>query len=222
MISAVGLAGTALSALLPHYAWLNDWLLPPSLLLLGYWSSGGLFTRPMLGAEAVLMAGDRALGIPLGGVARAVAECLEAAYLGIYPVVALALVLFITFAPAPSPGRFWDVVLITDYICFSMLPWVQTRPPRVLEQNDPWRSSIRRMNERLLGCTSIHVNTFPSGHAAEAAAMALLVVGSPLPVVLGMGIVALAITAGAVLGRYHYALDALAGWIVALTVWLLV
>jgi membrane-associated phospholipid phosphatase len=37
-----------------------------------------------------------------------------------------------------------------------------------------------------------------------------------------MSLMALAISAGAVLGRYHYAADVLAGWLVALVVWLLV
>jgi len=37
-----------------------------------------------------------------------------------------------------------------------------------------------------------------------------------------MFVSALAISAGAVLGRYHYALDALAGWLVAVVVWLVV
>jgi hypothetical protein len=31
---------------------------------------------------------------------------------------------------------------------------------------------------------------------------------------------ALAVSAGAVLGRYHYAVDAVAGWVVAVVVWL--
>src|SRR5207253_4096320 len=67
-IAAIGLSGTAVSAFLPPHAWLDEWVLPPCLLLLGYWSSGGLFIRPMPGAEAVLMAGDRALGIPIAGL----------------------------------------------------------------------------------------------------------------------------------------------------------
>ena len=33
---------------------------------------------------------------------------------------------------------------------------------------------------------------------------------------------AAAISAGAVFGRYHYAVDAVAGWVVALTVWSLI
>ena len=53
-------------------------------------------------------------------------------------------------------------------------------------------------------------------------AAALLVAGAPVPVVWAMFVSALAISAGAVLGRYHYALDALAGWLVAIVVWLVV
>ncbi len=36
-----------------------------------------------------------------------------------------------------------------------------------------------------------------------------------------MMLAALAVAGGAVLGRYHYAIDAFAGWFVALAVWLL-
>jgi membrane-associated phospholipid phosphatase len=219
IIAGAGLVGTGLSAAIPHYSWLHDWVLPPSLLLLGYWSSGALFVAPMPRAEALLMAVDRALGLPIAGAPRLLAECLEAAYASVYPNVGLAFVFYLVFAPLPSPARFWAVVLITDYVCFAMLPWVQTRPPRTLEDQDPWRSSLRTLNLRMLGTTSIHVNTCPSGHAAEAAAVGLLLAGAPLTVVAGMIASALAISAGAVFGRYHYALDVLAGWLVAATVW---
>ncbi len=103
-----------------------------------------------------------------------------------------------------------------------MLPWVQTRPPRALEAGDPWPSSFRALNLRLLGATSIQVNTFPSGHAAEALTAALLVLGAPAGIMVLMFVAALAVSAGAVLGRYHYLADALAGWGVAAGVfWLL-
>jgi membrane-associated phospholipid phosphatase len=101
-----------------------------------------------------------------------------------------------------------------------MLPWVQTRPPRALEGEAPWHSRFRRFNLRLLGSTSIQVNTFPSGHAAEGLAAALLILGAPIAVPLLMCAGAVAVSAGAVLGRYHYFGDALAGWIVAVGVWI--
>ena len=67
---------------------------------------------------------------------------------------------------------------------------------------------------------SVRVNTFPSGHAAEALAAALLTAAAPAPVNILMLANALAVSAGAVLGRYHYAVDAVAGWVVAVVVWL--
>jgi membrane-associated phospholipid phosphatase len=134
-------------------------------------------------------------------------------------VIPVALAIYVLYTPEPDPSRFWSVMLITDYVCFATLPWIQTRPPRANEESDPWRSSVRRFNLKLLGETGIGVNTFPSGHAAEALAAALMVVGAPVPFVLWMFVSALAISAGAVFGRYHYAADAVAGWLVALGVW---
>lgn len=97
--------------------------------------------------------------------------------------------------------RFWTVALVTDYVCFAVLPWIQTRPPRVLESGEPWRATFRSVNIRLLAAASIQVNTFPSGHAAEALAAALVLWDAPLVVVLWMTMCALAVSAGA--PRHH-------------------
>src|SRR5690606_41445472 len=64
-----------------------------------------------------------------------------------------------------------------------------------------FRSRFRAFNVRLLGETSIGVNTVPSGHAAEALAAALLVSTAPVPVAAAFWVAAVAVTAGAVLGR---------------------
>jgi membrane-associated phospholipid phosphatase len=50
-------------------------------------------------------------------------------------------------------------------------------------------------------------------------ASALLVLDSPVPVAGGLLLAAFLVSAGAVLGRYHYLIDALAGWLVAVIVW---
>src|SRR5262245_49419594 len=42
---------------------LHDWLVPPVLLLLGYWTSGVLFAGPMPRVEAALLAVDRWLEV---------------------------------------------------------------------------------------------------------------------------------------------------------------
>ena len=75
---------------------------------------------------------------------------------------------------------------------------------------------IRGLNVRVLGVVSNQLNTFPSGHAAASLATALAV-GARLPLAgFALGLLALAIAIGSVVGRYHYAADALAGIALAL------
>lgn len=209
---------------LPYAPIVHDWLVPPSILLLGYWTSGLLFIAPRPGQERALAAFDERLGIE--NIARrlpiSLTHLLEAAYAGVYLLIPLALIVHLWLLATPSAERFWNVILLTDFVCFAFLAWVQTRPPRALNSPDPWTSRLRRFNLSMLGATSIQVNTFPSGHAAEALAVVLLVINAPLPIVLAIALAALATTAGTVFGRYHFAADAIAGWIVALAVWMIV
>lgn len=218
--TAAGLLFTIGLAALPYQRILHDWVAPPIALLLGYWVSGLLFVCPDPVQERALMALDRRLRIlqTARRMPPLLASALEAAYVGVYPVIPIALVLHLLFVPDPDPAWFWSVILVTDYICFGFLPWVQTRPPRALERCEPWRSAMRRFNLGIIDTASIQVNTFPSGHAAEALAAVFLVLGAPWPVVLALLVVAVAISAGAVYGRYHYAADAFAGWTVAVAV----
>lgn len=197
----------------------NTWIVPPALLLIGYWTTGLLFVEPMHRLERSLASFDEILRIDAiaARIPRVVVELLEVAYSAVYPMIPLAL--YIAVRHGVSADRFWTVILLTDYICFGMLPWFQTRPPRAVGFDRPWRSRWRAVNLRALDAGSVGVNTFPSGHAAEALAAALLVSDAPGPVTAAMFVVAGAISAGAVFGRYHYAADAIAGWVVALLIW---
>ncbi len=219
---AAGLAVAAAASFTRHPL-LHDWLIPPLALLIGYWTTGLLFVAPMPAIERALESLDRALEIRrMAAVApTALAEILEFSYAAVYVVIPIALVIQIVATNGADADRFWTVILVTDYVCFGMLPWIQTRPPRALEPEPPWRARFRAVNLRLLGTTSIQVNTFPSGHAAEALAAALLVIGAGPLAVSALLVMAVAISAGAVLGRYHYAADAFAGWAVAAIVWLM-
>ena len=224
--SVVGAIVAAYSAWLRPISALHDWVLPAVILLLAYWTSGLLFRKPSARVEAVLFKVDRILRIrqTASTAARPAAEVLEFAYAAVYAVIPIALVIHYFAAPpfGFDPDRFWVVILTTDFVCFGCLPWIQSRPPRVLETGEPWRSSFRRLNQRVVGAASIQVNTCPSGHAAEALAAALLVSSAPAPIVAAMLFAALGVSAGAVYGRYHYALDAISGWAVALVVWLVI
>lgn len=200
--------------------WLRSLILPPIVLLIAYRASGFLWRGPMFDIEARLVAADHALRIPalVRRTPRWLAELLELAYAGVYPLIPIALVLHLAYSAAPDADLFWTVILVTDYVCFAMLPFIQTRPPRALETSDPWDARLRALNLRILDHASIRMNTVPSGHAAEALAAALLVLPAPPAIVTAMFLAAAAISAGAVLGRYHYAVDVLAGWATALVV----
>ena len=217
--AALGGAGAVAAMRLPPDGALNTWIFPPALLLIGYWTSGLLFVAPMPRAERRLLAIDTCLHVQAlaARAPRLLAELLEFAYAGVYLLVPLAL--WIALRQGVTAERFWTVVLVVDYVCFGMLPWVQTRPPRALGLGEPWPSSCGGLNRRIVESSSIKVNTFPSGHAAEALVVALLTVAAPWPVVGLMFLGALAVSSGAVLGRYHYAADAIAGWAVALAVY---
>jgi hypothetical protein len=221
--AAGGLAVTVLATLTPQGSFLRDWLLPPSVLLIAYWSSGALFVAPMPRIERALLDFDNRLRVRAvrANMSAWLGDILELAYTGVYLLIPIALGLHLMFSGLPDPDRFWTVILVVDFVCFAALPWIQTRPPRALEPDPSWPSALRAFNLRLLGATSIQVNTFPSGHAAEALAAALLVFDHdvPVPIVAFMFAAALAVAAGAVLGRYHYALDAFTGWIVAIAVY---
>jgi hypothetical protein len=220
LLAAAAAIGSSASGLLPASV-LREWIAPPLFLLLAYWTSGLLFVQPMQRAETFLLRLDRRWRVPdiASRLPPAVSAFLELAYAGVYPLIPLAFALYLTCVDRPEPERFWTVVLVTDFICFGMLPWIQTRPPRLLEARPPWRSPLRAFNVRMLGEASIGVNTVPSGHAAEAFAAALLVTGAPWPVTASMWFAALAVSAAAVFGRYHFALDAILGWAVAFGVW---
>jgi membrane-associated phospholipid phosphatase len=220
--SVAALLLTVASAIAPVHPLLHGWLFPPALLLLSYWTSGLLFVAPMKQVERLFAFVDRLVKVRrVGSLAPAsLAEFLEFSYAAVFALIPIALGLHLTLSPAPDTDRFWTVILVTDFICFAALPWIQTRPPRALESGEPWSSSFRNFNLRWLATASIQVNTFPSGHAAEALAAALLVSNLRPVVFILMLFNAAAVSAGAVFGRYHYAIDAFAGWFVAIAVWL--
>lgn len=219
--AAAGMSVVAVAAFVEQPDVLGGWVWPPLVLLIAYWTSGLLFVAPSPAQERALMRLDDQLGVRALArrTPRAIAELLESAYVGVYPLIPIAFAVQRLFAPDASVDRFWTTILVTDYLCFGVLPWVQTRPPRALERGEPWTSVVRPLNLRLLGRTSIQANTFPSGHAAEALAAALLSTSAPAPVALAMFVAAVAVTSGAVLGRYHFAADAITGWLIAALVW---
>jgi membrane-associated phospholipid phosphatase len=204
-------------------------VVPAVLLLTGYWLPGLIFGPPQPALEAQLMRIDRRVFTRFGiddrlrRAPRGALEALEACYLSVYIVVGAGAILTAIDGAAPL-SRYWTVVLAAELVCYALLPWLRSRPPRALEPPGPHDEralAIRRLNMAILGGASVQANTLPSGHVAgAAAAAAAIALAHPLAGAV-LGVLAALIGASAVLGRYHYFVDVLTGAIVALAaVWM--
>lgn len=202
----------------------------PSLVLLGgYRMSGMLFVRVDAGAESWLRQSDERwmwhTGVlPVFNRAPIVVrEFFELSYLLVYAALPAGAIVLLASKHTDAAARYWTIVLLAEFICYAVLPWVQTRPPMLLETPPPAAGGpIRRFNQAIAARGSIHANTIPSGHAAGAFACGLAI-SDALPVA-GAAFIALAVSiaAASVLGRYHYLADAVLGCAVAFGAWMFV
>lgn len=205
-------------------------VIPLVFLLGGYRVSGLFFVRPMQAAERWLMRVDERLlqrpGILAAYTAspRIVRELFETAYVLVYPVIPAAVATLAIGGRLDAVPRFWATVFLAEFVSYGVLPWLQTRPPRAIESaagltHPP--SAVRRFNAQILSRGSIQVNTIPSGHAAGAVATALAVADVMPEAGIVFALLAAAIVAATVLGRYHYLVDSLLGMLVAVSAWLI-
>jgi hypothetical protein len=238
-ITAMGSAGTAAtlfaSLVLPSLAGplsasiTRDLL--PCLLILLFYSLCGLFVT---GADACLEA--RLLQLDRGLVTPPLVWCadrffgpwllgiLELAYLSYYVALPGAAATLLLAGREKEADHFWTVVLLAAYSSCGMLAFVQTRPPRMFQED--WTLSLasgrlRAFNLWILRHGSVQANTFPSAHVAitVACAFALLRAG-PLWAGATYLVIGAGIALGAVAGRYHYAADAILGVVTAAAAWL--
>jgi membrane-associated phospholipid phosphatase len=150
-----------------------------------------------------------------------VATILELSYLLCLVLVPVAFVLVWRYGTAADVDRFWTVVLLSGFACYGSLPWLVSRPPRLFAQkSEPAR--VHRLNDVVLARVSHGFNTFPSGHVAVSLAAAIQVLALLKPAGSLLLLVAFAIAAGAVAGRYHYAVDVAFGAALGIAVSLLV
>jgi hypothetical protein len=187
---------------------LRDWWLL-AFVPFAYWMPAPLVERADHRLESWLLSIDCRLGL------RRVldAPALELAYLLVYPVVPLGLGA-VLLSGGLTADQFWQGVFFAGLPCYGLLPLVTTRPPRLLLQpptavGAPRRA--RRLNLRFLAMFSHQWNTLPSGHAAVAAAIAVLVWKAGSPAAPVMAIFAAGIALATISGRYHYVVDTALG-----------
>lgn len=226
-ITAVGLLGAVLIAArhllsmrLPLTASLvGDWL-PCLLMLIVYWQAGRFFGKPYEPLQSWLVEFDRRwIGALLDRWTRQwnttwAGTYFELAYLLCYALIPCGVAVLYWAHQRGAVDRYWATVLPASYLCYLLIPFAQTLPPRLLPgagSAPPTKSRIRSLNLYILRRASIHLNTFPSAHVAATVGASLVLIGWVPAVGVVFLLIALSIAAGAVLGRYHYAMDVILG-----------
>jgi membrane-associated phospholipid phosphatase len=224
LVSAVAVGVTMMVALVAgmNSLLLRDWA-PHFYLVAGYWLPGLLVARSAETTrfEQWLVRSDLILRRRLGAIPRALAPITELAYLLCYPLIPVACAVVWTRGTDADLERFWVAVLAAGYACYVSLPWLVSRPPRLIPHAAPTSialpvpPALASANVFVLGRVSHELNTFPSGHVAvSGAAAAMLAPVSPVIAAI-IGVMAIVIAVGAVAGRYHYVVDVLFGFAVA-------
>ena len=180
-VAAIGAAGVSVTLFVslvlplltaPGSSITRDWI--PLLLLPLFYLQGGQFvTRTDTDFEDRLERSDLRLVAPLlewclrSPFRDWIFTYLEIGYLSYYLALPLSLAALHLEGKRSAADLFWTVVLLGAYGSCSTLPFLNTRPPRVL--GEQWsaalpRSKVRAFNLWILRQGSIHANTCPSVH----------------------------------------------------------
>ncbi len=208
---------------------LRDWM-PAPLLMIVYWQAGLFIGQPDEKFQRKLNGYDQKIFALLLRSRTFhwgyhwIAAYFEFAYLFCYPMVPLGMgVLYLSHLRIHA-DQYWTILLPSTYLCYVLIPFVQTLPPRMLDSGRllPLRSShLRNFNLWILRHWSIQLNTFPSAHVASTMAASLVLLDVEPACGMVFLIVSISIAAGAVLGRYHYAADVVLAAVLAITIhWL--
>ncbi|MBI3492918.1 MAG: phosphatase PAP2 family protein [Acidobacteria bacterium] len=204
----------------------RDWA-PAGVILAGYYLSGRFFVGSSPAFEAWLMAWDhRLLGDPTTRFVRwprPLLAYLEVVYLGCFLLIPAGFAALAWAGRAAMADRYWTMVIAAEFAAFAPLSLIQTRPPWAIERRAAQRDrAIHQLASDMVSTFTIRANTFPSGHVAGSLAVAFAVIGAmPVAGAILLGL-AVSISVACIVGRYHYAVDVVAGAALALAIWVVV
>jgi membrane-associated phospholipid phosphatase len=227
LVTAVSAATAAIVAAAPRTPTIvHDWL-PMIYVTIGYYLTGRLFVAPSPRLERWLLDWDRRLfGDPTTRFARWPAPLvayLNVVYTFVFLLLPAGFALLARAGRADLADHYWTLVLASDLGAFAPLSVFQTRPPWIVERPAllPARPA-HRLASFMVRHATIRANTFPSGHVAVSLAVAFGV-GAALPIAGAvLFVLALSTAVACVVGRYHYAMDAVTGAALAGAVWIAV
>jgi membrane-associated phospholipid phosphatase len=198
----------------------RDWA-PAAYILISYYASGTLFVGPSPAFEAWLARTDGWLlrGWRAAQMPPRLAAVIEVLYAGTFLMIPAGFAILAADGYRSAADRYWTMVSLAEFTAFGLLPWLPSRPPWLVDDLRPADArGIRRFGLEWVRRTSHRANTFPSGHTAGSLTVALAVI--PFAPIAGLFLLAAAvgIAIGCVSGRYHYALDVIAGVALAVAI----
>lgn len=199
-------------------------LVPIACVLLAY-QQMGWFARPQESIELELawVIWDRLLLVDwgLGGAIETAGPLLpgvlELLYLSTYALAPASLLVLAKRGQLGRADRFLAIYVASALGSYAVFPYFPSEPPRVVfpgELVPSFDTVFRQLNWWLLGGAGIHTSVFPSGHVSSAFGAAFgLFYAQPERKRYGVSVAVIAsvIAVATVYGRYHYAVDALAG-----------
>lgn len=209
----------------------RDWV-PAPLLLVAYWSADshatlfrdGHLERSWIRLDRLLLEG--------WGVKHAIEWfgaglpfLLELCYSLLYALPPVCVGILYLYRRRDGVDRFFFTLLLGALTTYALLPWFPTLAPRHAfpgEDLPAYLTLFRRLNLFLLDHADIGISVFPSGHVTvgfSAAFGMLLAMPERKSIGLGLAALAAAVTVVTMYGRYHYAVDGLAGIAISLLAW---
>jgi len=205
----------------------RDWL-PLVLLLLAYREMGWLAPRThAYSLERGWIAVDRLvlrtwhLHDAIEWLGPVVPSILEIAYSLVYVTAPFGLAMLYVYGARKRSERYLLILVLGVLLSYAQFPYWPSEPPRTVfpgEDAPSMQTIFRRFNWFLLGGYGIHTSVFPSAHVSGAFAAAFGV-RQALPekpwVWRSLLAMAVLIATATVYGRYHYVVDAVAGFAVS-------
>lgn len=195
---------------------------PLPMVLLAY-REMGWFAQPMLShdLENSWIAWDQMVLPTLHSAVEVfgpvVPSILEIAYSLASPTPLAAILILSLLKHHDRLDAFWFSFLLSTFLSYSLFPYFPSEPPRTifpLDNVPTFNTIFRQFNFDLLGAHGIRTSVFPSAHVSAGFGAAIgLWSAVPQRRWLWGSFFCLAslITIATVYGRYHYAVDALAG-----------
>lgn len=147
---------------------------------------------------------------------------LELCYALVYGIAPVALWILLKSGKRAHANRMWISYLAGTLTAYALFPYFPSEPPRSVFANadQPNVSSfVREFNLWIVGHFGIHSSVFPSAHVSSALSAGWGLIAT-IPerrwIGIAMAVYGLCVAVATVYGRYHFAVDALAGIAVSL------